>query len=103
ADRLIDGTGAPPVASPVLEIDGDKIVAVYAGGAPAGPETLSFPGCTILPGLIDTHVHLNLYGDGSTLEEIVRETDGVLVAISAFNAMKALQAGITTVRDVGAA
>ena len=103
SDRLIDGTGVPPVAAPVLEVNAGKIVAVHAGGAPPGAEVLAFPGCTILPGLIDTHVHLNLPGDGSTLEEIVRESDGVLVATSAFNAMKALEAGITTVRDVGAA
>jgi imidazolonepropionase-like amidohydrolase len=88
---------------PVLAIDGEKIAAIHAGAAPPGVETLSFPGCTVLPGLIDTHVHLNLPGDGSTLEEIVRESDGVLVATSTFNAMKALEAGITTVRDVGAA
>ena len=103
ADRLIDGTGAPPVEAPVLAIEGEKIAAVHTRNAPPGVETLSFPGCTISPGLIDTHVHLNLPGDGSTLEEIVRESDGVLVATSVFNAMKALHAGITTVRDVGAA
>ena len=62
-----------------------------------------FPGCTILPGLIDTHVHLNLPGDGTTLEVAMRESDGVLVATSAFTARRALDAGITTVRDVGGA
>ena len=108
ADRLIDGTGAAAIEQPVLVLDGEKIIGVFAGRAPEGlvPEgadTLDFRGCTILPGLIDTHVHLNLPGDGTTLEAAVREPDGVLVATSAFCAARALEAGITTVRDVGAA
>lgn len=108
ADRLIDGTGAPAIDDPVLVIDGDKIVGVFAGRAPEGlvadgATTLNFPGCSIMPGLIDTHVHLNLPGDGSTLEVAVRETDGVLVATAAYCAARALEAGITTVRDVGGA
>ncbi|HEX3348987.1 MAG TPA: amidohydrolase family protein [Acetobacteraceae bacterium] len=108
ADRLIDGTGATPIDDPYLITDGGKIAAVHAGGipegaVPPGTQTMSFPGCTILPGLIDTHVHLNLPGDGSLLETIMRETDGVLLAIAAHTARTALDAGITTVRDVGAA
>ncbi|MBV9811258.1 MAG: amidohydrolase family protein, partial [Acetobacteraceae bacterium] len=108
ADRLLDGTGAAPIADPHLVIEDGRIVGVHAGGLPQDavpPETktLRFPGCTILPGLIDTHVHLNLPGDGSLLETVMRETDGVLLAIAAHTARTALDAGITTVRDVGAA
>jgi imidazolonepropionase-like amidohydrolase len=108
ADRLIDGTGAAPTDDAVLVVGGEKIVGVFRHNAPDGllpdgAETLDFRGCTILPGLIDTHVHLNLPGDGTTLEVVVREPDGVLVATSAFNAARALAAGITTVRDVGGA
>ena len=108
ADRLIDGSGAAPVADPVLVVDGGRVSAVFQGKLPDGAvsgeaETLELPGCTLLPGLIDAHVHLNLPGDGSTLEEVVRETDGVLVATAAFGSARALAAGITTVRDVGCA
>ena len=105
AARLIDGTGAPPVADPILVISGGKVEAVMTGAVPAafvGATVHEYPGATILPGLIDTHVHLNLPGDGTILEEAMRETPGVLMATSTFAVGKALAAGITTVRDVGA-
>ncbi|MCQ8783091.1 amidohydrolase family protein [Mangrovibrevibacter kandeliae] len=106
ADRLIDGTGKAPLKDAVLLVEGGIVKGVFEGQAPkelvpADAEVLDFPGCTILPGLIDTHVHLNLPGDGSTLEDAMRETEGVFVATSSFAASKALDAGITSVRDVG--
>ena len=108
ADRLIDGTGAPPVAAASLLLRDGLVAAVFAGpppdgAVPPGTAVIDLPGCTILPGLIDAHVHLNLPGDGATLEEAVRETDGVLTATATLNAGRALRAGITTVRDLGAA
>ena len=108
ADRLIDGTGAAPVADAVLIVRDGKVRDVFSGRAPEGAEPegaaeLHFPGCTVLPGLIDTHVHLNLPGNGVTLETAARESDGVLVATSTLCAARALNAGITTVRDVGGA
>ena len=108
ADRLLDGTGAAPVENAVLVLAGSKVRNVFQGRAPegavpAGATELRFPGCTVLPGLIDTHVHLNLPGNGVTLETACRETDGVLTATATLCARRALDAGITTVRDVGAA
>jgi imidazolonepropionase-like amidohydrolase len=107
ADRLIDGSGAPPRSDAVLVVEGGKIAAIHEGAPPTGSVAveacvLDYPGCTIMPGMIDTHVHLNLPGDGTVLEEVVREPEGVLVATSAFAASRALAAGITTLRDVGA-
>lgn len=106
ADRLIDGSGAPAVDDAVLVIDGGKVIGVFEGRAPDGlvpddAEVLNYQGCTIVPGLIDAHVHLNLPGDGTMLEDAIREPDGVLVASSAFAANRALNAGVTTVRDTG--
>ncbi len=108
ADRLIDGTGAAPIRDAVLVIEAGLVADVFEGRlpegrVPEGTETLDLPGCTVLPGLIDTHVHLNMPGDGSMLEVVVRETDGTLVATSTLSARRALDAGITTVRDVGGA
>ena len=108
ADRLIDGTGAAPVPDAVLIVQVGKVRDVFAGrvaegAVPPGATELHLPGCTVLPGLIDAHVHLNLPGNGVTLETAVRETDGVLVATSTLCAARALAAGITTVRDVGGA
>jgi imidazolonepropionase-like amidohydrolase len=105
ASRLIDGTGAAPVENPILVIAGGKIESVVTGELPsdlANAETYEYPGATILPGLIDAHVHLNLPGDGTILEDAMREPEGVLMATSTFAVGKALRAGITTVRDLGA-
>lgn len=106
ADRLIDGSGAPAIDNAVLVLDGGKVIGVFEGRAPDGlvpddAEVLNYQGCTIVPGLIDAHVHLNLPGDGTMLEDAIREPDGVLVASSAFAANRALNAGVTTVRDTG--
>lgn len=108
ADRLIDGTGAAPLEHAVLVVEGASIIGAFQGEAPADlvpPDAtvLDYPGCTILPGLIDAHVHLNLPGDGTVLEEAAKEADGVLVATSAFWTERALAAGITTLRDLGGA
>ncbi len=108
ADRLIDGTGAAALTDAVLLIEDGTIGDVFQGRPPEGrvpadAAELRFPGCTVLPGLIDTHVHLNLPGNGVTLETAVRETDGTLVATSTLCAARALAAGITTVRDLGGA
>lgn len=106
AARLIDGSGAAPVDNPLLEIEGGRILRVHdaAAGRPdvGAGDIRDFPGATILPGLIDTHVHLNLPGTGLTLEEAMREGEGVMLATSMGSAATALGAGITTVRDLGA-
>jgi imidazolonepropionase-like amidohydrolase len=107
ASRLIDGTGAPPIERPTVVIQGGMIREIHAGGAapkgdrPAGAAELDLPGHTLLPGLIDAHVHLVLPGDGTPFETSVRETDGVLLATAIHNAQTALRAGITTLRDCG--
>jgi imidazolonepropionase-like amidohydrolase len=105
-DRLIDGHGGPPMADPVIVVEGDAIAGVYEGNAPEGlvpadAIVLDHRGATLLPGLIDAHVHLNLPGDGTSFEDTVQEEDGVLVASAANAARTALSAGITTVRDTG--
>ena len=108
ADRLIDGTGGPALEHPVLAVRDGRIAGVFQGRAPDGfapadAPSLDLRGCTLLPGLIDAHVHLTLPGDGTLLEAAMREADGVLVATAALGAARALAAGITTVRDVGGA
>ena len=102
-DRLIDGLGDRPIDNPVIEVCGQRIGRVYqathleAGSSPV----IDLRGCTILPGLIDAHVHLNLPGDGTGFEEAMREPDEVLVANAAFSSVVSLRAGITTLRDTG--
>jgi imidazolonepropionase-like amidohydrolase len=106
ARRLIDGTGGAVVEHPAVVVVDGKVTGVFEGvipdgAAPAGAEVLAYPEATLLPGLIDAHVHLNLPGDGSDFTDWVQEPDGVLVAASLHNARLALKAGITALRDCG--
>jgi len=107
AARLIDGSGGPPLDDPVIVVRDGRIAGVFQGDVPEGWDDvtqatyLDHPGATVLPGLIDCHVHLNLPGDGTPFPVAVEESDGVLVAISIRNAHKALRSGITTLRDCG--
>lgn len=61
---LIDGTGRPPVQNAVIVIEGGRIKAVGTRGqvsTPAGAQVINLSGRTVLPGLIDGHVHLRDY------------------------------------------
>lgn len=62
---------------------------------------LSIPGCTVLPGLVDSHVHFSLSGQ-ATVEDVVGQTDGELALTEAKNARTTLEAGVTSVRAMGA-
>lgn len=103
AARLFDGTGASHTPAPWVQIADGRIAAVGSGPPPAGASA-NFPGCTILPGLIDTHVHL-VFSALTTHEAIIaqvgRESDDELLDRALANARSALLAGVTTVRDCG--
>jgi imidazolonepropionase-like amidohydrolase len=106
ASRLIDGAGTPPVADPTIVVRDGRICEIVKGGDtgsrwPPDADVLDLRGQTLLPGLIDAHVHLVLPGDGTPFETTVREPQGVLAIAAAENARRALAAGITTLRDCG--
>jgi imidazolonepropionase-like amidohydrolase len=101
ADRLWDGTGAASVQRPVLSVVGDRIERFDTTVADS---QLTFPGCTILPGLIDTHVHLVMSAldtNEAIIAQVQGETDAQLLDRALANARAALGAGITTLRDCG--
>jgi imidazolonepropionase-like amidohydrolase len=107
ADRLWDGTGSPTLVRPVLRVAEDKIDSVERALLPPATcagERVDFPGCTILPGLIDTHVHLVMSAlptNEEIIAQVTSETDEQLLARVEINARAALMAGLTTVRDCG--
>ncbi|MCI0379384.1 MAG: amidohydrolase family protein [Gemmataceae bacterium] len=107
ADRLWDGSGGPTLVRPLVRVSDTHIDAVERGmpqPATCTGERYDFPGCTILPGLIDTHVHLvfsALATNEAIIEQVTRETDAELFQRALANAEAALRAGITTVRDCG--
>jgi imidazolonepropionase-like amidohydrolase len=71
--------------------------------APAGAETISLPGMTLLPGLIEGHSHLLLhpYNETSWNDQVAREPLAYRVARAVNHARATLLAGVTTVRDLG--
>ena len=96
---LIDGTGAEPVVNSLVLTEDDKIA--YAGAdKEIGPdyEVVDITGKTIMPGLIDSHLHFsgNLTDDDSdwVLEDVVQKT---VVAVQ--QAHECLENGLTTVGD----
>ncbi len=103
ADRLIDVAAATVVQQPIVIITGGRITAVGPRAEvqiPAGAKRLELPGMTILPGLIDVHVHLDTdpsYGGYTGLQF----NDRFWSMLAVPHAMKTLQAGFTTVRNVG--
>jgi imidazolonepropionase-like amidohydrolase len=102
ADRLWDGTGTAARSRAVVQITGDRIAAIGEPPAPAQAE--HFAGCTILPGIIDTHVHLVMSAQATNeaiISQVTRETDSELLDRALANARAALHAGITTARDCG--
>src|SRR5580704_15364967 len=107
ADRLFDGTNATPLLRPLLRIADGRIEAadqMLLTAATCSGERFDFPGCTILPGLIDSHVHLvfsALRTNAAIIEQVTRESDAELFQRALSNAQAALAAGITTVRDCG--
>ena len=101
ADRVLDGRGGVLENYGVVVRDG-RIAAVAAvADLPAG-ERHDFPGGTILPGLIDTHVHLGWHfgEDGKLARGAAPETEA-MHAVE--NGIRMLEAGFTTVQSLGAA
>jgi len=101
AGRLIDGRGGSPVANAVILIEGERITAVGSGlPIPAGARVIDLSNSTVLPGFIDAHTHVTTQ-PSDYYEDIFRKTP-IDVAITAHvYAKRTLDAGFTTIRDVG--
>ena len=100
---LIDGYEAPPIHHAAILIEGDRIVEVGPADEvdiPAGTRIIDTEGMTMLPGLIDLHVHLMILGHGEYTEwfPIFTERMDEMMAISA---KQLLMAGVTTAVDLG--
>ena len=99
---VIDGTGDAPLKNAVVVVTGNRIVAVgprTSTTVPSGAQTIDAAGAFVVPGFVDTNVHLSLYGGMNDRYETLvryhdRQQDIVLEAAQA-----QLAYGITTVRD----
>ena len=96
--RVFDGTGRGTPQRQMVVIDDDRIVDVLpegAAGAGGSTRVIDLPGCTLLPGLIDMHVHLG-WGTRGAVPNVA-----AAALAAARNARTAQAAGITGLRDVG--
>jgi imidazolonepropionase-like amidohydrolase len=102
ADRAFDGERVLPGGALVL-VDEGRIVAVEPASAapPDGVAVTALPGTTLLPGLVDAHVHLCGDGGPRALDQLPELTAAEVDRIVADGLARQLAAGVTTVRDLG--
>ncbi len=101
--RVLDGFGGPPLENAVILVEGDRIVALGPKGEmeiPRDATVISTEGMTVMPGLWDMHVHLQLLGHGDypRWHELFGDRHQETMAIAA---EQLLMAGVTSARDLG--
>ena len=98
---LIDGNGGDPVSDATIVIGDDgRIERVGAGLTPPGDATvMDVDGRTVMPGLIDCHVHFMI--DLEPMHDLAQMPLSLKILRAADNARKTLDAGVTSVRDAG--
>jgi imidazolonepropionase-like amidohydrolase len=104
-DRVWTGDGAPHSGWAVLVADG-RIQAVGPAAeiaVPADAERIALPGKTLIPGLIDLHSHVLLhpYNETTWDDQVIKEAPAYRTALAVRHAADTLQAGFTTLRDLG--
>jgi len=104
AQRMIDVIAGRAVQRPKITITDGRISAVGAqdGQIPVGARHIDLPGMTILPGLIDMHTHITSDPRYNGYREL-EFTDNFWTVVGVANAKKTLEAGFTTIRNVGSA
>ena len=101
--RILDGLGHR-LERGTLVIEGSRILAVGSDRdirLPKGAQRIDGRGLTVLPGLIDCHVHLCLGAEADVVAAVERDSSTLTLLKAAELARRTLQAGFTTVRDVG--
>jgi imidazolonepropionase-like amidohydrolase len=99
---LFDGTSSAPVRDPLVLIDGGAIVAVDSGvPTPEDADVTDLGGATLLPGLVDTHVHLAFDASLDPVGHLASQNDDEARDAMIRAGQTALRGGITTVRDLG--
>lgn len=106
AKHLIDGTGTPPIDNGAIIVEGELISQVGSQvslAVPTGARVIDFGQRTVLPGMIDAHVHLRgrrLGGPGTEFEWLTA-SEGLMAIRAAMDAGELLQVGFTSARDMG--
>ena len=102
ADHMVDVLTGLTVTRPQITITDGRITAVSSQGSAAAPgaRRIDLPGMTLLPGLIDMHVHLTSDPRFSGYKRL-EFTDNFWTVVGVANARRTLEAGFTTVRNLG--
>lgn len=102
ADRIFDGVTLRAIQGGAIVVEGGRIVSIGpARDVPAGAEVFDLGDCTLLPGLVDAHVHLIWDASAEPHEVVNGEPRALTTLRTAANAARNLRAGVTTVRDLG--
>ncbi len=102
AGRFLDVKAGTVKNDVVILIEGERITQVGAGiPIPQGVETIDLSNATVLPGLIDCHTHITTQS-GNYYEDIFRRSPIDVAVTAHVYARRTLEAGFTTLRDVGA-
>jgi imidazolonepropionase-like amidohydrolase len=101
--QLIDGTGADPVRNALIVLEGGRVT--YAGPesgrtAPRDGRVIDAEGASVLPGLMDAHVHISLNAPDNLLQEVTSRSLGEIAYDLARNLRETVAAGVTTIRTV---
>jgi imidazolonepropionase-like amidohydrolase len=103
---VVDGTGRV-IKNGVIVVDGDKITRVQDGNAPlpTGAQVTDLRRYTAIPGLIDVHTHITYAWDPESGTDPWRQgqrSPDLVVRLQRLNALRTLETGVTTIRDLGA-
>ena len=102
--HVFDGESAQLHDNWVVLVRGEKIEAAGpASTVPAGAKVIELPGLTLMPGLIEAHSHILLHPYTETVwnDQVARESLSLRVARATNHLRNTLQAGFTTIRDLG--
>jgi len=102
--RVIDGTGKPPIEKGVVVVKGNVIVDVGSDASVEIPEdakVIDVKGKTIMPGLIDAHLHIIGMRTGDFVKEPIITPFGVFFARAVKDLEALINAGFTTIGDAG--
>ncbi|MGX4641307.1 amidohydrolase family protein [Massilia sp. SYSU DXS3249] len=105
ADRVWTGEGKPQAGWAVLVVDGrvKEVGPAARMTVPADAERIALPGKTLIPGLIDLHSHVLLhpYNETTWDDQVIKEQVEYRTLLAGKHAADNLQAGFTTLRDLG--